>query len=222
MDDWELIEELVRKGWGGGLAALVGRYLGMVYGVAMREVGGGHHLAEDVTQAVFALLAKKAPEMVAGTVVAGWLFRTGAVYGRRMRRRWSGGGGFHEERAGRACGRRGWRLGREERMRLLDGAGRGWGSGIRGAVIYAVLPAAGDGGGGEGSAWGFPEGAATAAGGGGRWGGWRAKMGVKMGVGVGETRAGMLGGLGVVAVKMPAGCSGGGVGEKAPKWECGL
>jgi len=56
MDDWELIGEFVGKGSAGAFEALVGRYLGMVYGVAMREVGE-HHLAEDVAQAVFALLA---------------------------------------------------------------------------------------------------------------------------------------------------------------------
>jgi RNA polymerase sigma factor (sigma-70 family) len=54
---------------------LVARYLKLVYHTSLREVGNAD-LAEDVTQAVFLVLADKAPSLRRRPVLAGWLFQT--------------------------------------------------------------------------------------------------------------------------------------------------
>ena len=43
-------------------AGLVGNNLGLVYSAALRRVGGDAHLAQDVCQEVFVLLARRAQE----------------------------------------------------------------------------------------------------------------------------------------------------------------
>jgi RNA polymerase sigma factor (sigma-70 family) len=53
---------------------LVQRYLGLVYGTALRRVGGDAHLAQDVTQTVFISLARKASLLRSHASLAGWLY----------------------------------------------------------------------------------------------------------------------------------------------------
>jgi RNA polymerase sigma factor (sigma-70 family) len=57
-------------------AELVRRHLDGVYSAALRRVGGDTHLAEDVTQQVFAALARKADTVARHPTLSGWLYTT--------------------------------------------------------------------------------------------------------------------------------------------------
>src|SRR5688572_19791495 len=56
-------------------AEIVRRHIDFVYSVALRQLAGDTHLAEDVAQTVFADLARKAKSLPKDVVLLGWLHR---------------------------------------------------------------------------------------------------------------------------------------------------
>jgi RNA polymerase sigma factor (sigma-70 family) len=74
-DDMELLREYALRNSETAFATLVSRHLDMVYATALRHVGN-HHEAQEIAQAVFVILARKARSFGPKTVLAGWLFQT--------------------------------------------------------------------------------------------------------------------------------------------------
>jgi RNA polymerase sigma factor (sigma-70 family) len=74
-DDSELLAQYARNQSEEAFVALVSRHVNMVYSVALRHVSNLHE-AEDITQVVFLLLARKAGSLSPKTVLSGWLYRT--------------------------------------------------------------------------------------------------------------------------------------------------
>jgi RNA polymerase sigma factor (sigma-70 family) len=85
MQDWQLLKEYVEHDSQPAFSSLVERYLNLVYTTCLREVGDAT-LAEDVTQVVFILLARKAKNLHPQTVLSGWLFQTARFSARNARK----------------------------------------------------------------------------------------------------------------------------------------
>ena len=75
LDDHELLAEYARHRSEPAFAALVERYVNLVYSAALRFTGNSHH-AQEITQAVFVVLARKADRLGRGVVMPGWLYQT--------------------------------------------------------------------------------------------------------------------------------------------------
>ena len=75
-DDWQLLERFRRDGSQAAFARIVERHVGFVYHVCRRRLRDAH-LAEDAAQAVFVVLARRAPAAPGAHVtLAAWLYRT--------------------------------------------------------------------------------------------------------------------------------------------------
>ena len=71
----ELVERFAKGGSEEAFRELVGRHIGLVYSVARRHTGNPHH-AEEISQAVFVILARRAKSLGKGVVLSGWLYHT--------------------------------------------------------------------------------------------------------------------------------------------------
>jgi len=75
MDDITLLREYAETDSETAFAHLVGRYINLVYSTALRSVGNAH-AAEEITQAAFIILSKKARNLSNRTILSGWLYQT--------------------------------------------------------------------------------------------------------------------------------------------------
>jgi RNA polymerase sigma factor (sigma-70 family) len=74
VNDNELLRRYVREQSEAAFTELVRRHVRLVYSAALRQMNGDRHAAEDVVQAVFSDLARKAPRLLRHTSLTGWLF----------------------------------------------------------------------------------------------------------------------------------------------------
>ncbi len=74
-DDHQLLAQFARENSEAAFAALVQRHVNLVYSVAHRHTGNDH-AAEEITQAVFIILAQKAGCISSKIILSGWLYQT--------------------------------------------------------------------------------------------------------------------------------------------------
>ncbi len=73
--DMDLLRQYAVGNSDAAFAALVARYVNLVYSAALRKTGNPH-AAEEITQAVFIILAQKAGRILDKTILPGWLYQT--------------------------------------------------------------------------------------------------------------------------------------------------
>src|SRR5450432_1221727 len=78
-DDLNLLREYARNNSEEAFATLVSRHINLVYSASLRSVRDAH-LAGEITQAAFIILARKADSLGDQPILPGWLCRT-ARYG---------------------------------------------------------------------------------------------------------------------------------------------
>ena len=74
-DDMDLVREYASRQSEVAFETLVSRHVNLVYSAALRQVGNAH-LAEEISQAVFIILARKANSLGPNTILSAWLYRT--------------------------------------------------------------------------------------------------------------------------------------------------
>jgi RNA polymerase sigma factor (sigma-70 family) len=75
MGDMELLRNYDRQSSEDAFAELVHRHINLVYSVALRHVSNTAQ-AEEITQVVFVILARKASSLRPDTILEGWLYET--------------------------------------------------------------------------------------------------------------------------------------------------
>ena len=75
LDDMQLLEEYATRSSEGAFSTLVSRHINLVYSAALRQIGNREE-AEEITQAVFLVLARKAKTLRQGTFLSGCLYQT--------------------------------------------------------------------------------------------------------------------------------------------------
>ena len=75
LDDHALLRQYAEHNSEAAFAALVARHVDKVYSVALRHTRNAH-AAEEITQAVFVILAKKSGRLGGKVILAGWLYET--------------------------------------------------------------------------------------------------------------------------------------------------
>jgi len=86
MDDFELLQAYLNQDSDDAFAELIRRHRDLVYSAALRQTAEPVD-AEEVTQAVFMVLVKKAASITGKTVLAAWLLRTTHYVAANARRR---------------------------------------------------------------------------------------------------------------------------------------
>src|SRR5689334_22486553 len=75
LEDMELLREYTEDNSEPAFAELTARHINKVYSVALRHTRNPHQ-AEEITQAVFVILLKKARALRKNTVLSSWLYQT--------------------------------------------------------------------------------------------------------------------------------------------------
>lgn len=102
-DDTELLRHYVESGSEAAFTEFVGRHLSLVYFTALRGTGGDTALAQDIAQAVFTTVARKARTLLTHPTLTGWLHMTTryaaarAIRNERTRRRYEQKAAMHDE-----------------------------------------------------------------------------------------------------------------------------
>jgi RNA polymerase sigma factor (sigma-70 family) len=83
--DAGLLEEFARNESEAAFAELVRRHVNLVHSAALRHTQNAEH-AQEITQAVFIILARKAARLRRSTVLSGWLYNTTRLTAANFRR----------------------------------------------------------------------------------------------------------------------------------------
>jgi DNA-directed RNA polymerase specialized sigma24 family protein len=85
-DDMVLVRDYAAGQAEKAFVTFVARHINLVYSASLRQVRDPH-LAEEITQTVFILLARKAPALSPKTILSGWLYRTVQFVGKAAQKR---------------------------------------------------------------------------------------------------------------------------------------